>query len=114
MRHLLFLLVIISFTSYLVSCSKSNPDKFIGKWKKVQPNNPSFKPSVLWQDLYIITKNGNNTTYVKEGDKLQVNDGGATVDIIFDANTKHLLAGGNEFERTKDFVTANGTSFTEE
>jgi len=117
MRYLLVLFAVLS-----ISCSDNlSSNQFIGKWMRVEPNNPNFKPSNRIQNLLIISKNGNNfivslknkkyvATYDKKNDKLKMKDGQYLVDIVYISDSKTILANGVEYQKTKCWSeeTANG------
>ncbi|MFZ4797706.1 MAG: hypothetical protein ACOYMA_09445 [Bacteroidia bacterium] len=97
----------------LSSCGDKSKN-FEGMWQNFKEKNGNNSPQK--NKLWIITKTGKNyilefnerkfpALYNKEQDKLEVKDGLMTLDIIYDANTKHLFSNGNEYEKTCSYVS---------
>lgn len=107
-RNLLFLAIVF----VLVSCTNKS-SKFIGSWKNILPRENGW--NIRNQEI-IIEKVGENFTvlasdwndgsrkklpasYNKELDKLVINYGIASMDILYNPDTKHLLVDGQEYAK---------------
>ncbi len=99
------LLVVLQFSA----CKNDSNEKyFYGFWKNIESK------SSMKNELLIIGKLGqnfilksNNKKYVlnydKKLNKLTWNNGANVIDIIYDPNSKHLIAGGIEYEKTYSY-----------
>lgn len=102
--HYLYLICILFA---ITSCGGNNAEKFVGEWQKM--DDPSETLTVTQSGKNFIYESSEEAgkripgTYNADQDVLEFDNGtGTTITFIFDPATNHLLAAGEEFEKSSE------------
>ena len=100
------LLLLFALAFVLNSCGTKST-KFEGTWQNIGNTGRQLEISKSGDNFIIQASYGDMAnkkipaTYNKEQDKLEINAGMGTEVLIYDANSKHILVSGLEFEKIK-------------
>ncbi len=108
-RLLLFFILVVSFSAFLVGCGKESGSEYIGKWVnskmasetlEIKRNGDNFIVTQTMPDFFGGTKTSDYPAVFKD-DVLTINAGLGPITMSYVKDDDTLVVGGNKFNHQK-------------